>query len=102
MENQNDKLIKTLYFFIAACGLLMFFAIYDGAQEVIKQNKENSNISYSRHKNKTYVYYFWNGKEYIKADSQQFSILFTGEVVNAYFTFGNKEYSTLNYYKEIN
>lgn len=98
----NDTLMKILYFLCAFCGLLMLFAIYNGAQEARKQNKDKSNISYSQKKHKTYAYYFWNGKEYVKADSQQFRILFTGEVVNAYFISGNREYSTLNYYKEIN
>lgn len=46
------------------------------------------------------VFYFKAGNEYIKADSQQFRILFTGEVVNAYFYKDNKEYSTMDYYKE--
>lgn len=98
----NNTLMKILYFLVTSCGLLILFEIYDSAQEARKQNKENSNISYLQKKHKKYVYYFWNGKEYIKADGQQFRILFTGEVVNAYFTSGNKEYSTLNYYKEIN
>ena len=98
----NDKLMKTLYFFVAFCGLSILFAIYDGAKDYQHLNKENRNISSLQKKHKKYVYYFWNGKEYIKADGQQFRILFTGEVVNAYFTSGNKEYSTLNYYKEIN
>lgn len=98
----NDTLMKILYFLCAFCGLLMLFAIYNGAQEVRKLNKDKENTTYSTKKCKTYVYYFWNGNEYIKADSQQFRILFTGEVVNAYFISGNREYSTLNYYKEIN
>lgn len=98
----NDTLMKILYFLVAFIGLLMLFAIYNGAQEVRKLNKDKENTTYSTKKGKIYVYYFWNGTEYIKADSQKFRILFTGEVVNAYFTSGNREYSTLNYYKEFN
>ena len=98
----NDTLMKILYFLVAFIGLLMLFAIYNGAQEVRKLNKDKENTTYSTKKCKIYVYYFWNGTEYIKADSQKFRILFTGEVVNAYFTSGNREYSTLNYYKEFN
>jgi hypothetical protein len=98
----NDTLIKILYFLVAFCGVLLLFAIYNGAQEIRKLDKYKENTSYSNRKCKIYVYYFWNGNEYIKADSQKFRILFTGEVVNAYFMSGNREYSTLNYYKEFN
>ena len=97
----NDKLMKILYFSIAFFGLLALFEIYDGAQEIRKLDKNKDKISYSSKKCKTNVYYFWNGTEYIKADSQKFIILFTGEVVSAYFIVSNREYSTLNYYKEI-
>ena len=97
----NDKLMKTLYFFVAFCGLSILFAIYDGAKDYQHLNKETRTYSNKKDKQILTVYYFWNGIEYIKADSQKFRIIFTGEVVNAYFIVGNKEYSTLNYYKEI-
>lgn len=84
---------------ITICGLLILFAIYDGAQDYKKSQKPNVTKS-SQYKPKA-VYYFWSGSEYVQADSQKFRILFTGEVVNAYFIVGNREYSTLNYYKEI-
>lgn len=47
------------------------------------------------------VYYFQDEhSEYVPADSQQFRILFTGQVANAYFYKNGKEYSTTIYYKE--
>lgn len=46
------------------------------------------------------VYFFKHNEKYIKADSQKFLVMFTGQVGNAYFTIGNIEYSTLDYYKQ--
>lgn len=47
------------------------------------------------------VYYFQDEfGDYIPADRQQFRILFTGQVANAYFYANGKEYSTNTYYKE--
>lgn len=69
---------------------------------VIISTEPNSNLIKVKVKNNCTetVYYFFDGFKYMKADSQQFRIIFTGEVVNAYFTVGDKEYSTLNYYKQ--
>lgn len=47
------------------------------------------------------VYYFNYGGKYLKADYQKFLISFTGEVGNAWFTVGNFEYKTKDYYKKI-
>ena len=96
----NDTLMKILYFLVVFCGLLLLFAIYDGAQDYKKSQKIDVTKA-SQYKPKSVYYYFQNGKKYIQADSQKFRILFTGEVVNAYFIVGNREYNTLNYYKEI-
>lgn len=49
---------------------------------------------------KTHDYYFNLNGTYVKADRQKFRVLFTGEVVNCYFTKDNKEYATCDYYKE--
>lgn len=46
------------------------------------------------------VYFFKHNDKYIKADSQKFLIMITGQVGNAYFMIGNIEYSTLDYYKQ--
>ena len=48
------------------------------------------------------IYYFQDEHlNFIPADSQQFRILFTGQVANAYFYKKGKEYSTTNYYIQI-
>lgn len=100
----NNKLRFLIYYAIATFGFILLFSIYDGAKTYEKTYEvKNKIVNKSNYLNKSNnVYYFWNGTEYIKADSQKFRIIFTGEVVNAYFTIGNKEYSTLNYYKQIN
>ena len=46
------------------------------------------------------AYYFKAGDTYLKADTQEFRIMFTGEVANAYFYKGTRKYSTMDYYKE--
>ena len=46
------------------------------------------------------AYYFKAGDTYLKADNQEFRIMFTGEVANAYFYKGTRKYSTMDYYKE--
>ena len=46
------------------------------------------------------IYYFNHGGQYLKADSQRFLIMFTGEVGNAWFTKSGVEYSTKDYYKK--
>lgn len=48
------------------------------------------------------IYYFQDEHlDFVPADRQQFRILFTGQVANAYFYKNGKEYSTTNYYKQI-
>lgn len=46
------------------------------------------------------IYYFNHSGQYVKADSQKFLIMFTGEVGNAWFTIKNIEYQTKDYYKK--
>ena len=46
------------------------------------------------------AYYFKSGDSYLKADTQEFRIMFTGEVANAYFYKGTRKYSTMDYYKD--
>lgn len=52
---------------------------------------------------KKYDYYFYHApsEDYIKADTQKFRILFTGEVVNCYFFKDGKEFNTCDYYKSL-
>lgn len=45
------------------------------------------------------VYYFKSFEGYEKADTQEFRIMFTGEVANAYFYKNNRKYSTMDYYR---
>ena len=48
------------------------------------------------------IYYFQDEHlDFVPADRQQFRVLFTGQVANAYFYKNGKEYSTTNYYKQI-
>ncbi len=98
----NNKLQFLIHYAIATFGFILLFSIYDGAKDYQKTYQMNNKIvDKSNRSNKpSVVYYFWNGHEYVKADSQKFRIIFTGEITNAYFTIGDKEYSTLNYYKQ--
>jgi len=48
---------------------------------------------------KSHDYYFYLNGDYVKADKQKFRILFTGEVVNCYFTKNGNIYNTCDYYK---
>lgn len=93
----NDIITKLIYLIIPIICILKLLSIYNGIQNYEHQNKLPIQLC----SKPTTFYYFWNGAEYIKADSQNFRIIFTGEVVNAYFTVGNKEFNTLNYYKEV-
>ena len=46
------------------------------------------------------AYFFKHNNTYLKADFQEFRIMFTGEVVNAYFYKDGRKYSTMDYYKD--
>ena len=62
----------------------------------------NTNFNDPNRKCTKEIYYFQDEHlDFVPADRQQFRVLFTGQVANAYFYKNGKEYSTTNYYKQI-
>lgn len=62
----------------------------------------NTNFNRTDRKCTKEIYYFQDEHlDFVPADRQQFRVLFTGQVANAYFYKNGKEYSTTNYYKQM-
>ena len=84
--------MKNLNELILGCFLLFIF--------IGVLFKEPSKDTPPKVKQCIYAYYFFDGASYLKADSQQFTVIrATGEVTSSEFILGNKIYKTNQYYK---
>ena len=86
-EIKNESTIISFWVLIL-CGLGLIILSEDYLH--INENKKCEET----------VYYFWNGYEYERAQSQQFLISFTGNTTGYFKSYG-REYRSQQYYKEL-